>query len=123
MLSETKTEAVSALGLTSPSQARSQMADQAFIAIQAKRVDNNELLTAMSDHLINRYLIPVGRNHGIFLASWITPEQRPRTWSRSTFPTAEELLDRLKLQASDALTRRIHAVGVCSGVDEAVAVR
>ncbi|ONI87994.1 hypothetical protein ALI22I_19810 [Saccharothrix sp. ALI-22-I] len=88
--------------------AHSQSSDHALVAIEAKRSDNHELLTAMSNQLIDRYLIPIGRSHGVYLAYWITPEQRPQSWSRSTFPASEELLDRLRQQANDARNQGMH---------------
>jgi hypothetical protein len=57
--------------------------DQARVLVEAKRVDNDELMTAMHDQLIDRYLIPRTLRHGIYLIYWITPAQRPPGWSRT----------------------------------------
>jgi hypothetical protein len=57
--------------------------DTARVLIEAKRVNNDEVETAMQDQLIDRYLIPKNRRHGIYLVYWITPTQRPDGWSRT----------------------------------------
>lgn len=75
------------------------------VVVEAKRVDNAELMTAMGDQLINRYLVPEGLRHGIYLVYWIAPSQRPSGWSRATARDLVELWEQLKEQAEVAAGR------------------
>ncbi|WP_052685261.1 hypothetical protein [Lentzea aerocolonigenes] len=93
-------------------ESRSPAAPDAFVAIEAKRVDSNELLTSMSDQLVRRYLQPRGLNHGIYLAYWLQPDQRPTGWSRSAHPTAAGLLEVLRQQAEDERAQGMHITPV-----------
>jgi len=52
-------------------------ATTARVIIEAKRVTNDTLTTGMHDQLIQQYLIPTGRRHGIYLVYWAKPEQWP----------------------------------------------
>lgn len=76
--------------------------DTARVLVEAKRVDNNELATAMQDQLIDRYLIPRNRRHGIYLVYWITPAQRPDGWSRTKAAEMAILARELDEQARQA---------------------
>jgi hypothetical protein len=76
--------------------------DTARVIIEAKRVDNDELMTAMHQQLIRRYLIPEQRRYGIYLVYWITPGQRPPGWSRTTAADPKALAQQLREQAHQA---------------------
>jgi hypothetical protein len=82
--------------------ARTMSGDVARIIVEAKRIDNAELMTAMRQQLIERYLVPSGRTHGIYLAYWVAPEQRPARWSRTRPADMETLRDKLSAQADQA---------------------
>jgi hypothetical protein len=43
---------------------------------EAKLVTDSTLLTAMHDQLVQRYLLPAGYQHGIYLVYWVDPSQR-----------------------------------------------
>jgi hypothetical protein len=74
----------------------------ARVIIEAKRVDNSKLMTAMHQQLIDRYLIPQQRHYGIYLVYWITPDQRPPTWSPTTAADPDTLTQQLHEQANQA---------------------
>jgi hypothetical protein len=76
--------------------------DVARIIVEAKRIDNAELMTAMRQQLIERYLVPSGRTHGIYLAYWVAPEQRPARWSRTRPGDVDTLKGELSAQARQA---------------------
>lgn len=82
--------------------AHTQIHDIARVIIEAKRIDNRELLTGMHGQLITRYLAPIGRRQGIYLTYWITPAQRPPGWSTSTWTDAANLRQTLAEQAHSA---------------------
>jgi len=73
--------------------------DIARTVIEAKHHSNRELMTAMREQLVERYLAPTGRRHGIYLVYWTTPNQRPTGMSRSTSPDARDLKRALTNQA------------------------
>ena len=59
---------------------------------EAKLANNKEVPTAMREQLIDRYLIPQGRLHGILLVYWIHPDRRPaKGWSKALHPDKETL--------------------------------
>ncbi|NGY65058.1 hypothetical protein G7043_39710 [Lentzea sp. NEAU-D13] len=89
-------------------ESRSPTAQDAFVVIEAKRIDNNELLTSISQQLIELYLKPLELSYGIYLAYWIRPDQRPKRWSHSAYPTAADLLEKLEQQAEDERTHGVH---------------
>lgn len=70
----------------------------ARIAIEAKRIEHNELLTALDDQLVDRYMKPTGLTHGIYLVYWVGLGRRPRTWKKH-FPDRGTLVDTLTVQA------------------------
>ncbi|MEU4667507.1 hypothetical protein AB0F91_05930 [Amycolatopsis sp. NPDC023774] len=76
--------------------------DKARVFVEAKRVDNRELMTAMKNQLIDRYLKPKNRRHGIYLVYWITPDQRPAGWSRTKAADVAALAHELDEQARQA---------------------
>ncbi|WP_254897368.1 hypothetical protein [Amycolatopsis sp. Hca4] len=76
--------------------------DKARVFVEAKRIDNRELMTAMKNQLIDRYLIPKNRRHGIYLVYWITPDQRPGGWSRTNAADRATLKHELDEQARQA---------------------
>jgi hypothetical protein len=75
------------------------------VVIEAKRIDNAELMTAMHNQLIDRYLVPEGLRHGIYLVYWITPVQCPTSWSRTVKHNLAELELQLTEQAEAAAGR------------------
>jgi hypothetical protein len=74
----------------------------ARVLIEAKRVDNRELLAAMNDQLVDRYLVPMNRHHGIFLVYWINPDQRRDNGPRGAASDECTLLAQLNEQARAA---------------------
>jgi len=58
-------------------------------------------MTAMRKQLVDLYLTPIGRRHGIYLVYWTTPSQRPAGMSRATWPDAGELKHVLANQAAE----------------------
>ncbi len=73
----------------------------AQVIAEAKLVTNASLMTAMQDQLIQKYLIPAGLQHGIYLVYWIAPDQRPAGSPKD--PTdRDELMRRLTQQAAVA---------------------
>ena len=85
--------------------------DKARVFVEAKRVDNRELMTATKNQLIDRYLVPKNRRHGIYLVYWITPTQRADGWSRDTWPgvllrsSYAPVLDRIEIARFSAPAR------------------
>lgn len=71
----------------------------ARVLVEAKRVDNRDLLTAMRDQLIERYLIPAKRSHGLFLVYWVDPGQRRDNGPRSGVSDVATLTAQLDAQA------------------------
>ncbi len=69
--------------------------------IQAKLSNNNALMTAMHNQLEQRYLVPSGLRHGIYLVYWVTPDQRPGSWSRTKNANKGNLEAELRIQASN----------------------
>jgi hypothetical protein len=49
----------------------------ATVFAEAKLVTHEALKTALHDQLAQKYLIPAGRQHGIYLVYWADPAQRP----------------------------------------------
>ncbi|WP_235783455.1 hypothetical protein [Amycolatopsis orientalis] len=76
--------------------------ETARVLVEAKRIDNRELETAMQNQLINRYLVPKGRRHGIYLVYWIAPSQRPDGWSRTKAADVAALKRKLNEQVQHA---------------------
>lgn len=70
----------------------------ARVSIEAKLVNNAELDTAMEEQLVNRYLVPLRRRHGIFIVYWVAPAHRPKSWSGQA-GDKETLLQKLRQQA------------------------
>jgi hypothetical protein len=86
--------------------ARATSTTLARVLVEAKRVDNAGLLTALQDQLVARYLEPLGLTHGLYLVYWIRSEQRPPGWSRSAARDMSELQAELTQQAK-AVTRTL----------------
>jgi hypothetical protein len=80
------------------------------VLVEAKRIDNDELPTAMNDQLIDRYLVPMGLKYGIFLVYWVRPDQRPAGWNRSQARDVSELRSQLESQCN--VVRRTAGVEV-----------
>lgn len=77
----------------------------ARVLFEAKLANNSEVLTAMREQLIERYLIPQGRRHGVLLIYWIHPDRRPagRTWPKNFLPDKDTLQATLQGQADAEL--------------------
>ncbi len=67
-------------------------------------------MTAMDDQLIDRYLIPIGRQHGIYIVYWVKPEQRPSSWAKQRAADRDVLLSELREQAGKAQHRGMQIV-------------
>ncbi|GLW96084.1 hypothetical protein Misp02_01710 [Microtetraspora sp. NBRC 16547] len=87
------------IDLTATATAATQAQEVVRVIIEAKLVGNDELLTAMHQQLKEKYLIPMGVNHGIYLVYWVAPEQRPAGWSRRKHPDLATLMNQLREQA------------------------
>ncbi|HEY5362410.1 MAG TPA: hypothetical protein VIJ82_32795 [Streptosporangiaceae bacterium] len=66
----------------------------ASVFAEAKLVTNEALTTALHSQLAQQYLIPAGRQHGIYLVYWADPAQRPDGPS-----DRDQLLNQLTQQA------------------------
>ncbi|WP_216207021.1 hypothetical protein [Amycolatopsis aidingensis] len=86
----------------------------ARVLFEAKLANNSEVLTAMRAQLIDRYLIPEGRRHGILLIYWIHPDRRPsgRGWPKNLHPDKDALRATLKEQADAELKNGFHITPV-----------
>ena len=85
----------------------------ARVLFEAKLANNDEVPTAMREQLIDRYLIPQGRHHGILLVYWIHPDRRPRKgWSKTLYPDKEALRTTLQEQADTEANNGFHIVPV-----------
>jgi hypothetical protein len=85
----------------------------ARVLFEAKLANNNEVSTAMREQLIDRYLIPQGRRHGILLVYWIHPDRRPsKGWSKARYPDKEILRATLREQADAEVDNGFHIVPV-----------
>lgn len=76
----------------------------ARLIIEAKLVNNRELLTALHDQLVQRYLEANGLQHGIYLAYWVRPEQRPAGWTKH-HPSKKDLFSELQRLADSVAPR------------------
>ena len=70
----------------------------ARVIIEAKLLNNRELLGGLRAQLVERYLLPSGWTHGIYLVYWVPDGQRPDAWSSSLPTTRQELIDVLDQQ-------------------------
>jgi hypothetical protein len=52
----------------------------ARVSFEAKLVNNPELLTALTDQLVNKYMEPAGLTHGVYIVYWTVPKLRPSSW-------------------------------------------
>jgi len=86
------------IDLTATTPAATQPADTACVIAEAKLVTNGELMTAMRNQLVLRYLVPAGLQYGIYLVYWISPEQRATR--RRTYTSKDRLLRSLNQQAA-----------------------
>lgn len=73
----------------------------AQVIIEAKVINHSKLMTAMVDQLAQQYLVPTRVNHGIYLVYWVSPEQRPSTWTRRDRDDRDAVMRALERQASD----------------------
>lgn len=90
------------IDLTATAPTATQPLSTARVIIEAKLVNNRDLMTAMDNQLVQRYLVPHGLRHGIYLVYWVTPDQRPPTWSRTNHANLDDLQDQLARQVSTA---------------------
>jgi hypothetical protein len=83
------------------------------VLFEAKLANNSEVATAMREQLIERYLVPQGRRHGILLIYWIHPDRRPRqNWSKAVYPEKDALYAVLRAQADAELEEGYHIAPV-----------
>jgi len=83
------------------------------VLFEAKLANNSEVATAMRKQLIERYLVPQGRRHGILLIYWIHPDRRPRqNWSKTAYPEKDALHAMLRAQADAELGEGFHVTPV-----------
>ncbi len=68
------------------------------VVLEAKRVQNPSLLTAIDDQLVGQYMDPAGLAHGIYIVYWVAPSLRPSSWSGS-HPDPALLAEKLREQA------------------------
>ena len=89
------------IDVTATTPTATQPPSTARVIAEAKLVTSRELMTAMHDQLIQRYLIPTGLQYGIYLIYWIDPAQRPA--GKYKGPTdRDELAEQLTGQAAAA---------------------
>lgn len=85
----------------------------ARVLFEAKLANNTEIPTAMRAQLIERYLVPQGRRHGIMLIYWIHPDRRPQQgWPKNLHPDKEALQATLQKQAEAELMNGFHITPV-----------
>lgn len=85
----------------------------ARVLFEAKLANNKEVPTAMREQLIDRYLIPQGRRHGILLVYWIHPDRRPgKGWLKTLYPAKETLRATLQEQADAEMKNGFHIIPV-----------
>lgn len=90
------------IDLTISAPANTEEATSLRVIVEAKRHNNPEVMDALQQQLIERYLNPLHRRDGIYLVYWIRPDQRPQGWSKTAYPDREGLLAALKDQAKTA---------------------
>lgn len=90
------------IDLTATAPTATQPRSTARVIIEAKLISNHDLMTAMHNQLVQRYLVPSGLRHGIYLVYWVTHDQRPPGWSRTSLPNLDDLQSQLENQASTA---------------------
>jgi len=89
------------IDLTATTPTATQPPSTARVIAEAKLVTDPGLMTAMQDQLVQRYLIPAGLQHGIYLVYWIDPDQRPAGSAKG--PTdRDRLKQQLTQQAAEA---------------------
>jgi hypothetical protein len=69
------------------------------VTIEAKLLNNSELMIALKSQLVDRYLAAINQRDGILLVYWVHPSQRPAGWPKG-YVTEEELLLTLDEQAA-----------------------
>ncbi len=69
----------------------------ACVIAEAKLVTHRAVLTALHDQLVQRYLLPAGLRHGIYLVYWTDPGQR-----RGGHADRDQLMRELTQQAASA---------------------
>jgi hypothetical protein len=75
--------------------------DVARVIIEAKLINNRQLLTSLQRQLVDRYLVPSGQRHGIYLVYWVDASQRPAAWQSPGPSDRDELREQLDTQASN----------------------
>ncbi|MGH3870749.1 MAG: hypothetical protein ACRDSR_04410 [Pseudonocardiaceae bacterium] len=90
------------IDLTATAPTATQPPSTARVIIEAKLINNPDLMTAMDNQLVQRYLVPLGLQHGIYLIYWITPDQRPKGWVRTKRTDRNDIQEQLERQASTA---------------------
>ncbi|MGW4770790.1 NACHT domain-containing protein [Nocardia sp. NPDC004278] len=79
--------------------------DLGRVIFEAKRVNNDELLTAIDDQLVGRYMEPAALTHGIYIVYWTACELRPSSWHKK-HPDPDALAEELRVQAQRHLSNK-----------------
>ena len=90
------------IDLTATAPTATQPPSTADVITEAKLVTNTGLMTAMHDQLIQRYLLPEGVQHGIYLIYWTSVDQRAAAGLRKNPADRDGLLEELQRQAAAA---------------------
>ncbi len=89
------------MDLTVATTTTTQPSSTARIIIEAKLVNHGELLTALPQQLVLRYLIPTGTRHGVYLVYWVDPVWHPAGWTGRVQHDAAALRQTLSEQAAE----------------------
>jgi hypothetical protein len=68
------------------------------VPFEAKRVQNDSLLKALDEQLVDQYMVPADLVHGIYIVYWVARSVRPSSW-KSSHPDPAALETRLREQA------------------------
>ncbi|MBM4494355.1 hypothetical protein GS436_16925 [Rhodococcus hoagii] len=80
------------------------------MVFEAKLVNNSELLTAIDEQLVDRYMEPAELTHSIYIVYWTAPDLRPPSWHKK-HPDPKALAEELLEQAERHLpNKRIEIV-------------
>jgi hypothetical protein len=90
------------IDLTASAPTATQPVGTARVIIEAKLVTNTGLMTAMHDQLVQRYLLPEGVQHGIYLIYWTSADQRSAAGLKKDPADRDDLLEELQRQAAAA---------------------
>ena len=75
------------------------------VVFEAKHVNTPELLSAIDDQLVDKYMDPAALTHGIYIVYWTAPELRPSSWHKK-YPDTDVLAEVLREQAQRHLPHK-----------------